>query len=57
MPPLPVPASLFRPCLVPSYRVQHYGDYPGYTAELFAVIEQCNGQLRGVQKILKASVK
>ncbi|WP_456319493.1 hypothetical protein [Limnobaculum xujianqingii] len=52
-----MPTSLFKPCLVPEYLVQHYGDYPGYIAELFAVIEQCNGQLKGVRKILNTSAK
>ncbi|WP_407657932.1 MULTISPECIES: Rz1-like lysis system protein LysC [Limnobaculum] len=50
-PPLPVPTSLFKPCLVPDYQVQHYGDYPGYIAELFAVIEQCNSQISAIEKI------
>ncbi|WP_456152036.1 Rz1-like lysis system protein LysC [Limnobaculum xujianqingii] len=49
--PLPVPNSLFKPCLVPDYHVQHYGEYPGYIAELFAVIEQCNNQLSAIEKI------
>ncbi|WP_456152042.1 hypothetical protein [Limnobaculum xujianqingii] len=47
-----MPTSLFKLCLVPEYQVQHYGDYPGYIAELFAVIEQCNRQINGIQRIL-----
>ncbi|WP_408949780.1 Rz1-like lysis system protein LysC [Limnobaculum xujianqingii] len=49
--PLPVPESLFKPCLIPEYQVQNYGDYPGYIAELFAVIEQCNYQLSAIEEI------
>lgn len=51
-PPLPVPQALFQPCLAPDYQVRHYGDYPGYVAELLLVIQQCNQQLAGVKLII-----
>ncbi|WP_428480387.1 Rz1-like lysis system protein LysC [Pragia fontium] len=53
-PPLPVPKMLFRPCQAPDYQVRYYGDYPGYVAELLAVIERCNGQLEGVRKVVES---
>ncbi|GKX56344.1 hypothetical protein SOASR030_24560 [Leminorella grimontii] len=49
--PLPMPDSLLQPCLAPEYRVKNYGDYPGYVAELLAVIEQCNERLLGIRNI------
>nr|WP_261822132.1 hypothetical protein [Pragia fontium] len=42
---------LFRPCQVPDYQVRYYGDYPGYVAELLAVIEQCNNQISAIEKV------
>ncbi|WP_456085567.1 Rz1-like lysis system protein LysC [Limnobaculum zhutongyuii] len=53
--PLPVPSSLFKSCQVPDYQVQNYGDYPGYIAELFAVIEQCNSQISALKTIERIS--
>ena|GEM_PF-4558022 len=51
MPPLPMPASLLQPCLAPDYNVLNYGDYPGYVAQLFAVIEHCNQKLAAIKRL------
>lgn len=50
-PPLPIPESLFRPCVVPDYNVTSYGEYPGYVAQLMDTIALCNVQLEGLKKL------
>lgn len=46
-----MPEILFQPCLVPDYNVVNYGDYPGYVAQLLAVIERCNTKLLAISRL------